>query len=108
MQPPVRIKLYGLFSLTKRAYLTWVCLGTVGLLALLVVWLVTITPESPLEKSGKYPFNPWFLWRIYAPWIIAGGLLLGWLEAYLILKRFRRAEAERQQAAASDTTPKGS
>ena len=30
------------------------------------------------------------------------------LEAILVLRRFRRAEAERQRAAAPDTTPKGS
>jgi hypothetical protein len=107
MPPPVRIKLYGVFSLTKRAYLVWIAIGTVGLLALLIVWFVTITPETPLEKSGKYRLNPWYLWRVYAPWLIAGGLLLGWLEAYLVLKRFRRAEAEQQQSAAPDTTPKG-
>ncbi|HKI33805.1 MAG TPA: hypothetical protein VKA46_18275 [Gemmataceae bacterium] len=108
MQPPVRIKLYGLFSLTKRAYLIWVGIGLAGLLALLVVWCVTVTPETPLEKSGKLPLNPYYLWRAYAPWLIAGGLLLGGVEAYVVLRRFRRAEAERQQAAAPDTTPKGS
>ncbi len=108
MQPPVRIKLYGLFALTKRTYLTWVALGSVGLLALLVAWFVTVTPENPVEKSGKYPMNPWYVWRVYAPWIIAGGLLLGWAEVYFVLKRFRRAEAEQQRAAAPEKTPEGS
>jgi hypothetical protein len=107
MQPsPVRVKIYGVISITKRAYLFMVGLGTAGLLALLLVWVLTITPATAVEKTGQYPFNPWYLWRRLAPWVIAVGLLLGWLEAYLVLKRFRRAEAERQQAAAPEDTPK--
>ena len=108
MQPPVRIKIYGLISLTKRAYLTWVAVGAVGLAALLVVWAVTVTPETPLEKTGQAPLTPWYLWRKWAPWLIGAGALLGGIEAYFVLNRFRRAEAERQPSAAPGTTPKGS
>jgi hypothetical protein len=108
MQPPVRIKLYGLISLTKRGYLVWCAIGAAGLVALLIVWLVTITPATPLEKSGQYPLNPWYLWRSYAPWLIAAGFLLGGLEVFFVLRRFRRAEAEQKPAAAPGTTPKGS
>src|SRR5215471_15043342 len=108
MQPPVRIKLYGLISLTKRGYLLWAAVGAVGLLGLLVWWAVDTGPPTPLEQSGKYPLTPWYLWRNWAPWLIAAGFLLGGLEVVFVLRRFRRAEAERQRAAAADTTPKGS
>jgi hypothetical protein len=108
MQPPVRVKIYGLISLTKRTYLTWVAVGAVGLVAMLVVWAVSVGPPTPAEAAGQYPLTPWYLWRNWAPWLIAAGGLLGGIEAYVVLRRFRRAEAERQQAAAHDTTPQGS
>jgi hypothetical protein len=107
MQPPVRIKLYGLISVTRRTYLTWVGIGAAGLLGLLVLWLVTITPETPLEKTGQVPLHPWYIWRAYGPWLIGAGFLLGAAEALLVLRRFRRAEAEQQRGAAQDPTPKG-
>lgn len=105
MQPPVRIKMYGLFSMTKRTYLIWVGIGAAGLFGLLIAWVVSVTrvPETPLEKIGQTPLHPWYLWRAYGPWIIAAGLLLGMAEAYVVLRRFRRAEAERQQP----KTPQG-
>ena len=108
MQPPVRIKLYGLFSLTKRGYLIWCAIGAVGLLGLLIWWAVSTGPPTPLEQSGQYPLAPWFLWRNWGPWLIAAGLLLGGLEVILVLRRFRRAEAEQSRATAPDSTPKGS
>jgi hypothetical protein len=107
MQPPVRLKLYGVISLTKRGYLTWCVIGAVGLLVLLIAWYVSLTPETPLEKAGQSPFHPWYLWRQYAPLLIGVGLVLGILEAVIVLRRFGRAEAERQRAPAADTTPKG-
>jgi hypothetical protein len=108
MQPPIRIKLYGLISLTKRGYLLWAAVGGVGLVALLVVWAVTVGPPMPGEKAGQFAVTPWYVWRTWAPWLIGAGALLGGIEAYFVLKRFRRAEAERQQAAAPGPTPKGS
>ncbi len=108
MQPPVRIKLYGLISLTQRAYLRCVAIGAGGLLVLLIVWFLTQSPETPLEKAAKYPLTPWYLWRNWAPWLIVVGFLLGGLEAFIVLRRFRQAEAEQQRAATTDSTPKGS
>ena len=65
MQPPVRIKMYGLVSMTKRTYLICVGIGVAGLLALLIAWVISVTgvPETPLEKLGKTPLHPWYLWR---------------------------------------------
>jgi hypothetical protein len=108
MPPPIRVKVYGVISLTKRGYLAWVAVGAAGLAAMLVVWAVTTGPPTPAERAGQYPLTPWYVWRSWAPWIIAAGVLLGGIEAYFVLKRFRRAEAERQQAAAPGPTPKGS
>jgi hypothetical protein len=108
MQPPVRVKVYGLISLTKRTYLFCVGVGAVGLVVLLVLWALTVGPPTPLEVAGKFPMTPIYIWRNYAPWLLAAAALLEGIEVYVVLKRFRRAEAERPQAPATDATPKGS
>ena len=46
MQPPVRVKVYGLISLSKRAYLYCVAAGAVGLVAMLLVWSFTVEPTQ--------------------------------------------------------------
>jgi hypothetical protein len=106
--PPVRVKVYGLISLTKRTYLVWVAIGGLGLVALLVLWALTAGTPTPAEKAGNFPLTPFYIWRNYAPWLLAAAALLEGIEVYVVLKRFRRAEAERRQAAAADPTPKGS
>jgi hypothetical protein len=108
MQPPVRVKVYGLISLTKRTYLICVAIGGVGLVVLLILWALTAGTPSPAEKAGKFPLTPFFIWRNYAPWLLAAAALLEGVEVYVVLKRFRRAEADRRQAPAADPTPKGS
>jgi hypothetical protein len=107
MQPPVRIKVYGSISLTKRTYLIWAGLAALGLLALLAFWFVTVGEPTPAERAGLLP-PVVMIWRRYGPWIIAAGFLIGALEAFFVLRRFRRAEAERQQPGAPATTPRGS
>jgi hypothetical protein len=115
MPPPVRIKVYGLISLTRRGYLTCVGVGVVGLLALLIWWAVSVDPPMPADKAVPALLNPatwsrtgvWRFWRHWGPWLIVGGLLLGAIEAFFVLRRFRRAEAEQQQAPPPDATPKG-
>lgn len=108
MQPPVRVKVYGLISLTRRTYLFCVAVGVVGMAALLVLWALTAGTPTPAEKAGKFPLTPIYIWRNYAPWLLAAAALLEGIEVYVVLKRFRRAEAERSQAPAADSTPKGS
>jgi hypothetical protein len=109
MQPPVRVKLYGLISLTRRTYLICVAVGAAGLVVMLILWWVTARDPTPLEVTGQFPLTPWHIWRNYAQWVIAAGAALGGIEAYFVLRRFRRAEAERQHAAgAQATTPRGS
>jgi hypothetical protein len=106
--PPVRVKVYGLISLTRRAYLICVAVGGVGLLALLVLWALTAGTPTPAEKAGKFPLTPFYIWRNYAPWMLAAAALLEGIEVTIVLKRFRRAEAEQQKAAGAGATPKGS
>ncbi|HEX5269992.1 MAG TPA: hypothetical protein VFW33_05875, partial [Gemmataceae bacterium] len=82
--------------------------GGLGLAALLLLWALTVGEPTPAEKAGQFPLTPYYIWRNYAPWLLAAAALLEGIEVYVVLKRFRRAEAERQNAAAADPTPKGS
>jgi hypothetical protein len=107
MQPPVRVKIYGLVWVTKRTYLICVAIGAVGLVAALVVWALTTGPATPLENTGQYPLTPIYLWRNWAPWILGGAALVEVAEVLLVLRRFHRAEAEQQPSAAPEK-PKGS
>jgi hypothetical protein len=108
MQPPVRIKLYGLISMTKRAYLRWwVAVGVAGVILLLLFWAVTVGPPSPAEKVGASPLTPLYMWRNYTPWFLVIVLLVQAIETCLVLRRFRRAEAEQQTAKQQPTTPQG-
>jgi hypothetical protein len=92
---PVRIKLYGLVSVTKRGYLTQLVMT--GLL--LIVWLIwwSYLPPLPPRKEAQ-PAHVELMRFVVGnvPWIVLVlGLLLA-LEASIILRRFAREEALRR------------
>jgi hypothetical protein len=104
-QPPVRVKVYGLIALTKRGYLRCLAVGVVLMVALLLAWALFLAgPPTPAEQSGDAGFSLWWVVREWTPWIIVAAAFLEGIEAYFVLRRFRRAEAERQAGA----SPKGS
>jgi hypothetical protein len=82
----VRVKVYGLVSLTRRAYL--IC-QTVGLTLGLI--LMGIGFWGP--RKGVSEFFAHFLDAL--PWVSLAILLAGALETALVLGQFRRKEAER-------------
>jgi hypothetical protein len=106
MPPPVRIKVYGLISLTRRGYLVCLGLGAVLFVVLLALWALLIAPRSPAEPAEPGEPALWALLRDGMPWVIVAAALLEGVEAYFVLRRFRRAEAE--QRAGAQETPKGS
>jgi membrane protein implicated in regulation of membrane protease activity len=107
-QPPVKVKVYGLISLTRRGYM--ICLGVgVGMLVvLLLAWALFIAgPPTPAEQAGA--FTLWTLVRVYTPLILLAAALLEGIEVYFVLRRFRRAEAERLAGAQpQEGAPQGS
>jgi hypothetical protein len=88
----------------------FVTAGVIGLGVVLVVWLVMYIETAPPDPK-LFEQSPWFLvWamlRSYMPVILLLAGLLEALEIYLVLRRFRAAEAE-QARTQQPTVNKGS
>ncbi len=94
---PVRMKVYGLFSMTQRGYL----LAQVGLfLAVLVMLAVCYWALPPTLTVAK-------LARQYAPWALAIIVVGEAAETLVVLGKFKqkRAETHRADGRREDVTP---
>jgi len=93
---PVRIRLYGLITVTKRGYLMQLGLAGVLLVALLVV---RMSVPLPLDKPDQ-PYPAPLAWMIFLlanlHWFVLGLAVLFAVEAFFVLRTFARAEAARQ------------
>ena len=106
---PVRVKVYGLFALTKRRYVTVQVIGACVLLGLVAVWYSVPAlrqaatdegPRSAAQGAGeRIPLsdpNPvlrglrW-LWE-YLPWVVLATFLLEGVETLIVLRRFAHQE----------------
>lgn len=94
---PVRIRLYGLVSMTKRGYVAQLTVATLLLIVLVVVRLSL--PPLPHGRPDE-PLPPALAWVVFLlenlHWFIAALAVLFTVEAYLVLKAFARAEAAQQ------------
>jgi hypothetical protein len=89
---PVRVKLYGLFSMTRRRYMTQLVVAGLLVVALLVVWLVyclTIRQQA----RGLPSLEHVVLLLDLLPWIALGLGALQALEAFVVLRAFARKQA---------------
>lgn len=94
---PVRIKLYGLIRVTRRAYLFQLGLTALLLAVLFVTWYlllvnVRLEPADRLPRAVQFVFVVLNLLPYVVP-ILAG---LFAIEAVLVLRQFARAEAARK------------
>lgn len=95
---PVRVKVYGLIRMTRRAYLTCQAAGLVLLVAVLVAWaLAPRPPEGPGGEVRKMVFN-------LAPWAALIVLLAEAGETAFVLRAFARADAERRARHVADSS----
>ena len=94
---PVRIKLYGLISITKRGYVIQLILGGLLLLVLLVMssFAPQTLPPGAQQSSWWVRLLLWLL--INLPWIILALVALYAIEAVIVFHRFARAEAEQRK-----------
>jgi hypothetical protein len=99
MEPPIRIRLYGFMTVTRRGYITQLVLAAVMLAGLIVMWVYfrrDIDPSfSPAVARIRVIFD-------YLPWVVLVIAVLYVIEATVVLRRFAREEARRraQQPAA--------
>jgi hypothetical protein len=100
---PVRVRLYGLFPVTRRSYLMQVA-AVVVMLGLLVAVRLSLAPDLPLlleKKDLPWHFQVGLALLLNMHWIALG--LAVWLgvEVYLVLRLFARKEAEGKGKSAS-------
>jgi hypothetical protein len=93
---PIRIKLYGLFTMTRRGYLTQLVIAAFLLVALAV--LPSFLPLAPPGRGIEVPDRLLLVLSVLKnlPWIALGLAVLFGIEAFFVLRRFRREEARRQ------------
>jgi hypothetical protein len=90
---PVRVKLYGLFPVTKRRYVAQVVVAGVLVAILLSVWIfyrVNLRGQLGAIDSPLLGLVVGFFDLI--PWIVAGFVVLQTLEAWLVLRAFARKQ----------------
>jgi hypothetical protein len=92
--PPIRVKVYGLLSMSKAGYLTVQAVGLVVLLALdLYLFFLMPRPHIPpgVQPSLTVQVSLWLFDAL--PWLLLGGVAYEALETWLVLRRFAREEA---------------
>lgn len=93
--PPLRVKVYGLWPMTRDAYVTLQSLACVCLLALLALWATKWRAMPPGWRADLNPVGAWLVWIMdNLPWIILVALAAGAVEAYFVLRRFSTEEAK--------------
>ena len=102
MDPPIRIKLYGLISVTRRGYITQLVLAGIMLAALIGMWLYLREKINPAVSPEVARIREVF---DYIPWVALGIAVLYAIEATIVLRRFAREEA-RRRAQPPQTPPK--
>ncbi len=97
---PVRVKLYGLFSMTRRRYLAQLVLSGLLIVALLVVWLVHWTSTRQQAHALDLPsLRRVVLLLDLLPWIALGLCVLQAIEAVIVLRAFARKQAQQPPSA---------
>lgn len=97
---PVRVKVYGLFSVTKEKYILQLVLTV--LFAGLLVYIAQSAPRMDQRQAPpEYAALVWYLDR--APYVAAAILGLVTVEAYFVFRAFARKEAEQRAALARKT-----
>ena len=92
---PVRVKLYCLIPITRRRYLIQLVVALVLSAALLIAWwLYWPGVRASLESSRSDVLDRVVSFWNVAPWVIAGIVVVQLIEAWVVLRRFRRKVAE--------------
>jgi hypothetical protein len=100
---PVRIKLYGLVSRTRRGYLTHSVFEALCVVAVLSLWFLGWDNYKP--KRERYERVPPIVRVAVAivdqtPWIVLGAVAFKAIELWVVLKRFEAKEEQRRKQAA--------
>ncbi len=102
---PARVKVYGLFSLTKRRYLGQAAAGVVFAVLILAGWWFAWPPVRARLTHADVPASAFrdFLVAVLnnVPWIILAVLVFKAIEVFFVLRAFARHTGRSAQAGAS-------
>jgi TRAP-type C4-dicarboxylate transport system permease small subunit len=105
---PVRVRLYGLVSLTKRRYLAQLAVAVVLAAGLMALWYfrwptvrrTLLAAQTPLMDRAVDFWDA-------APWVIGALAALQAVEAFFVLRALRQKEAEVRAPALPPAGPSG-
>ena len=93
---PVRVKVYGLFSLTRRRYLIQAIAGVATAMVVLIAWYFAWPPMHERLTRPELPPSAFrtFLVAVLnnVPWILMAALAYKMAEVYFVLRIFARKE----------------
>jgi hypothetical protein len=101
---PVRVKVYGLVSFTRRRYLGQLTAAGLGMLALLLLWWWRWPALRGAFEQASGRLGAWA--RALGdnlPWVLLGAALVQVVEALVVLRTFARKEARARQEQAPST-----
>ena len=93
MEPPIRIKLYGIFSVTRRGYVAQLVIAALLLIGWVGMWLYLRRNTNPADDPAVARIRQFFDW---IPWLALAIAILYAIEAYFVFRRFAREEARRR------------
>jgi hypothetical protein len=109
---PVRVKVYGLFPMTRRTYVVFQVVGLCVVTGLMAIGLAAMIPARQLFPRFSLPPAPipadwWLLQALLSLfWLGLLTLLVEVVETLVVLKKFARAEAlARAGQGSADTAP---
>jgi len=103
---PVRVKLYGLISITRRRYVAQIVVTGVMAFILLSLWVLRWpNVRDYLAASNTAATARLIVFGKAVPWILLGGAVLQTVEAIIVLRLFNRKEAEAQKPAVAPPPP---
>jgi hypothetical protein len=103
---PVRVKIYGLFSRTRKRYLTDAALGLSALVGVLIAWFFLWPNLRNRIEEGRQHLEPpvlplWMQITVVVlevlPWILTATAVFKCLEMFLVLRCFARKEDEKSR-----------
>src|SRR5262245_34834871 len=101
---PVRVKVYGLVTFTKRRYVGQLVVAGLGLAALTALWWLGWPGVRERARQVPGRTSAWVLAvGEAAPWLLLGGAAVQAVEAVVVLRRFARKERERGEKGMEST-----
>jgi len=97
---PVRVRLYGLFSRTKRQYVSQQIVAVLMLIPLIGIWLYWRTQVVPDLGERTFPRHIAVMLSLFdaIPWLVVPLALAITLETFLVMRIFARKEAAERAA----------